>query len=103
MYQNVIYRRDWLSFLAEVSTGVSALDSKLKSGFDHCDSFCVPNLAWHLSPGVGVMLRIHSGIGIQTAVRFDYLSDKDYPFTSGISAAIGLLLEHTQREVKVRD
>ena len=79
--------------MAEIAMGKSLTNDD----FRYCDGVCFPASSTHISSGLAFILPFHRSIGVQAAVRANLYKPKPNasitPFKSGISLAIGPILE----------
>ena len=92
-YQFVILRSTAGMVVAEIAMGKSLTNDD----FRYCDGVCFPASSTHISSGLAFILPFHRSIGVQAAVRANLYKPKPNasitPFKSGISLAIGPILE----------
>ena len=92
-YQFVVLRSTAGMVVAEIAMGKSLTNDD----FRYCDGICFPASSTHISSGLVFILPFHRSIGVQAAVRANLYKPKPNesitPFKSGISLAIGPLLE----------
>ncbi len=92
-YQFVVLRSTAGIVVAEIAMGRSLTNDD----FRYCDGVCFPASSTHISSGLAFILPIHRSIGVQAVVRANLYKPKPNesitPFKSGISLAIGPLLE----------
>ena len=95
VYQRVVKRSPRVVMLADVAVGIALINNYFNSD-SPCNYLwdCAPERGSRYSAGMAFLLPSNTHIGVQATVRADLLRVKyKYPFTSGISVALGLLWE----------
>ena len=95
VYQRVVKRSPRVVMLADFAVGIALINNYFNSD-SPCNYLwdCAPEIGSRYSAGMAFLLPSNAHIGLQATVRADLLRVKHkYPFTSGISVALGLLWE----------
>ncbi|MCY3868961.1 MAG: hypothetical protein OXG87_05340 [Gemmatimonadetes bacterium] len=95
VHQRVVKRSPRVVMLADFAVGIALINNYFNSD-SPCNYLwdCAPEIGSRYSAGMAFLLPSNAHIGLQATVRADLLRVKHkYPFTSGISVALGLLWE----------
>ena len=95
VHQRVVKRSPRVVMLADFAVGIALINNYFNSD-SPCNYLwdCAPERGSRYSAGMAFLLPSNTHIGVQATVRADLLRVKyKYPFTSGISVALGLLWE----------
>ena len=92
VYQRVVKRSPYVVMLADIAGGVALINDYFNSRPVCNELNCLPEMGSRYSAGMAFLLPIYAHIGLQATVRADLLVIKNkYPFTSGMSMALGIL------------
>ena len=92
VYQRVVKRSPHVVMLADFAGGIALINDYFNSRPVCNELGCLPEMGSRYSAGMAFLLPIYAHIGLQATVRADLLLVKNkYPFTSGMSMALGLL------------
>ena len=95
VYQRAVKSSPRVVMLADVAVGIALINNYFNSD-SPCNYLwdCAPEIGSRYSAGMAFLLPSNAHIGLQATVRADLLRVKHkYPFTSGMSVALGLLWE----------
>ena len=94
VYQRVVKRSPYVVMLADIAGGIALINNYSNSRPVCNELGCLPEMGSRYSVGMAFLLHNDAHIGLQATVRADLLLvQHKYPFTSGISVALGILLD----------